>query len=564
MESVLLCMRSLAFVWENIKNNWKSGLTVSLVAMPLSVSLAVASGSTPLVGIITAFWAGLIASVFGGSNYNIVGPTGALSGLIATYAATQGAAALPTLTIVAGFLILVAYALKLERYLIFIPSSVIHGFTLGVAFVIAFGQFNSAFGLYGLVKHETLFENVVEASKHLAQGSFAATSVFLAFLVLLFVLRRMIPRIPGALLLSPVGILLGYLASIGRMPFKLATLGSIFGKISFTFFQVPHLQITSSLLITAAAIALVAILETMLSAKISDGMTRTKHDERKEMLGLGLANIVSGLAGGIPATAALARTSLNIKTGATHKTSATLSVLSLALVSFFFLSYFAYIPMAVIASILVYVAINMVEQEHFVRLYQHQRSGFWISLMVAVITFYKDPIIGIVFGTAVSLLVFVEKLSRGSFDLKVNTVENGVVQSISGEDLTEITESADVLLYSFKGKLAYINSQAHLKRFEKKVGSYRSIILRFRGVYFMDLDGAEALDEIVALIQGRGQTVCLTSLNPGIQGFLREVSASYRELEKKELVFAKSEEALKRCGIKPTGFRDGGSVQVSA
>ncbi len=149
----------------NIKNNWKSGLTVSLVAMPLSISLAVASGSTPLIGIITAVWAGFIASIFGGSNYNVVGPTGALSGLIAAYAATHGTDGLPTLTVITGLMILAAYLLRLERYLIFIPSSVINGFTLGVALIIAFGQFNAAFGLYGLTKHESFFANVIESHR---------------------------------------------------------------------------------------------------------------------------------------------------------------------------------------------------------------------------------------------------------------------------------------------------------------------------------------------------------------------------------------------------------------
>ncbi len=130
-----------------IKNNWKAGVTVALVSIPLSVSLAVASGGTPIQGIITAIWAGLIASIFGGSVFNIVGPAGALSGILAGFALKNGYASLPNIAIVAGVLILIAYLIRLEKYLVYISSSVVHGFTLGVAFMIAWGQINSALGL---------------------------------------------------------------------------------------------------------------------------------------------------------------------------------------------------------------------------------------------------------------------------------------------------------------------------------------------------------------------------------------------------------------------------------
>ncbi len=534
----------------NIQKNWKPGLTVALVAMPLSISLAVTSGSTPLVGIITAIWAGLIAALFGGSNFNIVGPTGALSGLIAAYVALHGVGGLPSLTIFTGIFILMAYALHLERYLIFIPSSVINGFTLGVALIIAFGQFNAAFGLYGLPKHESFFANLLESFRHLPQASFTTLIVFGVFLVLLFILRYIFPKFPSPLILSPFGVALGYMTTVGIVPLPdLATLESVFGDISFYLIQAPHFEFSISLVIAAAAVALVAILETMLSAKIADGMTHTKHNERKEMFGLGLANIASGLAGGIPATAALARTSLNIKSDATHKTSAALSALFLVLIAFLLLPFFKYVPMAVIAAILVFVAANMIEREHFIRFYRYQRSSFWIALSVAAITFYQDPIVGIIFGTALSLILFMEKLSRGQFDLKLNTFESGVVQSFSGDSLAEISEHADVLLYSIKGKLTYINSRAHVSRFESNLSKYHIVIIRLRSVYFIDLDGAEALDEIISILQRQGRRVCLTSLNENSVSLLNQVSSGYRDLKRQGLVFTKTEQALKHFGV---------------
>jgi SulP family sulfate permease len=277
-----------------VKKNWKSGLTVALVSIPLSVSLAVASESTPTVGIITAVWAGIVASLLGGSNYNIVGPTGALSGVLASYAILHGSASLAMVAIVAGVFTLVAGLLKLERYLVFVPASTIHGFTLGVAFIIAFNQFNFAFGLSGLVKHERFILNVIESFRHIGAISWGTFLVFVAFLVALLLFARFTPKLPGAITLTPIGILLGYLSFKGSLPFALQTLGAKFPDISSTLFVAPHFYFAPSLVTAGITVALVAILETMISARIADGMTGTKHQKRKEIFGLGAANIVSG------------------------------------------------------------------------------------------------------------------------------------------------------------------------------------------------------------------------------------------------------------------------------
>ncbi len=533
-----------------MKSNWKAGMTVSLVSIPLSISLAVASHSTPLAGIITAIWAGLVASIFGGSEFNIIGPTGALSGVIATYAIMHGMNGLAMLSIVTGVIILIAYGLRLERYLIFIPSSVIHGFTLGVAFIIGLSQLNYALGLKDLPQHEKFFTNIIESLRHVQDSSISAIAVFLVFLVFLFLFRRFVPRIPGAIVLAPIGILLGYLAESRAIGLSLETLGMKFGAISFKVFEMPHFEFSLPLVVASGTVAVIAILETMLSAKIADSMTHTRHNERKEMLGLGLGNIASGLAGGIPATAALARTSLNIKNGADNKMSATLNAVFIAVISLFLLVYFKYIPMAVIAAILAYVAIQMVEAGHFTRFFRHEKSSFFISMAVAGITVYSDPIIGMLFGTAFSLILFVEKMSHGQFDLTLNKFEEGVVGEISGETIKEIDEDADILLYSIKGKLCYINSRAHISRFETNLNKYKHIVLRLREVYFIDLDGVEALDEIIESVESKDQQILITSVSPNVAGLLRELSKGYKRLEKDGLVFKKTGDCLEYLGVK--------------
>lgn len=458
-------MRAL-FNGKTLALNWKSGLTVSLVAIPLSISLAVAAGATPTQGIITAIWAGIIAGILGGSDYNIVGPTGALSGILATFAFVNGAQNFAFLSVAVGVIILIAFALHFERYLIYIPANTIQGFTLGVAFIIAFNQFNFAFGLTNIPKHKDFIDNLIESFRHAGQSSFSAVSVFIFFLAGMFLLERVwkhipsVPRIPSAAVLAPLGIALGYLSESRSIPLALQTLGSRYADIAPKLFLSFSFQaaVDRSFIITAVTVALIAILETMLSAKIADGMTKTKHHKRKEMFGLGIANIASGLAGGIPATAALARTALNIKSGATHKSSAAVSSIFVGIISLFFLSYFKYIPLPVVAAILVTVAVRMIEREHLKRMWAIDRTSFIIALAVAAVTIYEDPIIGILVGSTISLLLFLDTLSKGQFDLIINDTNNKIVGRLSGHTVDRITEHSHTLVYSIKGHLTYVDS----------------------------------------------------------------------------------------------------------
>ncbi|HBR71083.1 TPA: hypothetical protein DIC20_04945 [Candidatus Dependentiae bacterium] len=526
---------------KNLKENWKAGLSVALVSIPLSISLAVASNSSPTAGIITAIWAGLVASIFGGSNFNIVGPTGALSGTIAAYGFMYGMNAIALLTIIAGFFIIAAYFLKLERYLIFVPSSVIHGFTLGIAFVIGLSQLNYAVGLKPLPKHEELLANIFEACKHLPEASLTAFLVFLFSFTVLLLFRRYKPHIPGAILLTPFGILLGYLGKTKLPQLALETLGDRFSDISFKLFIMPDLSWHTHVLQTAVIVALIAILETMLSAKIADSMTHTKHNPRNEMLGLGLANIASGITGGIPATAALARTSLNIKTHATNKLAATLNSIFIAFISFFLLIFFKYLPLSIIAAILVYVAVQMVEAEHFVNFFKYERFNFWVSIGVAIVTIYKDPIAGILVGSTLSLLFLIDKIAKGQCEIKINKRRR---LHYVGEETKELDKNSDILVYSLKGKLCYINSRAHIKRFETDLTRYSSIVLNLQEIYFIDLDGAAALDEIIELARARGQKLVITQCAPHIASLLELTSQGYQKVKKDGLIFNTISDAL--------------------
>lgn len=530
------------FTLSNFKSNWQSAFTVSLISIPLLISLAVASGVNPISGIITAILAGAGAALFGGSNFNIIGPTGALSGLIASYALTNGPAAVPALALATGFFILLAYAAHLERYLVFIPSSVIHGFTLGVACIIALGQLNFAFGLEQVPVHDTFFDNLIESVKHLSEFSWAAITVFICFFCLLLLLQKLVPRIPSPILVSSLGIGVGYAVQQGILPFHIVTLGDKFGVLAFEFVRPPYFVLSKQLIVAGAVMALVAIIETMLSAKIADAMTKTKHNTRKEVFGLGIANILAGLAGGMPATAALARTALNIKAGAVNRLSAFLCGIFIAIVSFFLLAYFSYMPMAVIAAILVYVAINMVEREHIVRIYARDTINFLIVLLVAVITVYEDPIIGILVGSVIALLVLVNKMTTSFAHVAVHP------RTGANKQMVAQATAEHILVYTFKGKLVYLNSQAHLVRFHTDFAQYHAVILVLDDLYFIDSDGVDALEEIMELIQTRRQTLALVRPNAQIADLLL-TSHMYVALSRSGMVFNSLADALKGCEI---------------
>lgn len=531
----------------HLRSNWKSGVTVALVSIPLSVSLAVASQASPTAGIITAIWAGLLAAIFGGSHFNIVGPTGALSGILATFAIVHGVQLLPMLAIMAGVFILLAYALKLEKFLVFVPGSAIHGFTLGVAFIIAFNQMNFALGLSGLAKHEHFIGNLAESFRNITATDMTTALMFTGFLAFMFVLLRYIPRIPGAIILAPIGIFIGYLSQSGAINLTIQTLGSRFPDMTAKLFEMPTFTLSMPMISAALAVALVAILETMLSAKIADGMTKTKHDKRKEMLGLGLANIASGVMGGIPATAALARTSLNIKSGADNRTSGIVSAVAIAVISLVLLTTFKFIPLAVIAAILVFVAIRMIERHHFARMWKHEKKEFAVAMTVAFVTVYEDPIIGILLGVAIALLMFMEKISRGQFELIFHGTKGRDMEKIVSDSLDTLEHTSDVIIYSIRGQLAYINSQSHVERFERSLNGYKTVIIRLRELAFIDLDGVEAFNEIVEHIWAQKKRVVVTSVHPLVESLLKE-SPVYQKILKDGDVFQRTSKALDHLG----------------
>ncbi len=518
----------MTFFFDRLKENWRSAISVALVSIPLSIALAVASGATPAMGIITAVWAGILASIFGGSAHNIVGPAGALSGMIASYALIHGPESLPLLAIVSGVAIFIGYLFKIEKYLVLIPNTVMIGFSVGVAFLIGLGQLNSALGLEGLEKHSHFILNVVESFAHIGSAKLASGIITLAFLVLLFVLVKRVPKIPPVVAITPVGILLGYLTTKGLLPFDVLTLGEKFTGTTLSLVQFPTFSFEFDLLSAGLSIACVAIIETLISARIGEMMTGVKFDRRKEMLGLSIASIGSGLAGGLPPTGVFVRTGLNIKSGATHKISQGLHSVVVALIAVLLFSFVNYLPMPVVASILLFASIRMIETKHLVELYRNARTEFWIALLVALLMVLIDTIVGLAVGTLVMLLFFIQKTTKGSFEMTTNAEGNLLLDRYYTGDAILGSSPVDKLVYSFKGSLTYIDAEAHEQRILEKAPKAREVIFRLRELAIIDLDGVQTFDRIVEALEKRGVIVRISSGSANILAMLEKGHAFSR------------------------------------
>lgn len=528
--------------------NWKAGLTVALISLPLSISLAIASDATPVMGIITAIWAGIVAALFGGSRYNVVGPAGALSGILTTYAILLGTGILPVLAILTGVVIIIFGVLRWDRYLIFIPSSVMHGFTLGVGLIIGLNQINFALGLKGLPAHESFVENLLESVQHAGEAHLPTVGVFLATLILLFALLYFVPKIPGAVIAAVLGIGLGYLSETGVLSLGLLTLLSKYGELKATLIQVPTFVLPTldfTLAKAVLTVAVVAVLETLLSAKIADGMTKTRFDQKREMFGLGLANIASGLAGGLPATGVLARTALNVKMGATSRVASGINAVCILLIALVLFPVFQYLPLAVVAGILVFVAIRMIELEHFRQLFLFDKTMWGLSLVVAALTVMIDPIVGILAGASIALLIFVQHLQVGRSDITFHR-DRKVIRRITHHDVHKHDDHGDITVYRFAGELTYFNAESH-ERSIKRI-KCATLILSLRNLFYLDVDGLHALQAIIEDRQKHGIDVVLSAVGPFNEKMLKK-TGWYRHMTAGHKVFGSTTDALTALGF---------------
>ncbi len=547
-----------------IVQNWRSGITVALISIPLSIALSIASGAGPIPGLITGIWATLIASFLGGNNYNIIGAAGALTTVLfaATLAAPLGlgAAVLPLLALSTGFLILLIWLIGLDKYLYLIPSSVMYGFAAGVAFLIAASQLFDATGLSALKRTGHFLGDIELYVAHASETHINSLLVFAIFLAGILLWKRYIKAMPAVIPVSIVGIIFGYIES-EYLGLGLISLGDKFGDITGALVLpvawgaleqiLANKEMIVWILKISGTIALIAVLETLITAKIADKITKTQSSSRKELLGLALANLGSGAMGGLPATGVFIRTGANIKAGATHKMSATIAALATAVIALVVLPFFIYIPMVVIAAILVNTALGLIEIHRFKEFYVLEKSSFIIAITVVLITVFEDAGMAVAIGAIMSLFWFTDQISRGRFDAIFN-FKDGTKTTVRGAKKLIIPSehSISVLTYSISGLLGYIDSGRHAENFRRiaSAGNIENVIIRLRGLLATDFEGQEMLGEAVEELEARGKKVYISSASTQVARELKELPQLANIMTANRFT-ERTEDALKSIGL---------------
>lgn len=541
-----------------IRENWSAGLTVAFISVPLSIALSIASGAGPVPGLITGVWATLIASIFGGSNYNVVGAAGALTTVLfaATLAAPLGlgASVLPLLAILAGIFIGAVWLFKADRFLYYIPSSVMHGFAAGVAFLIAASQLFDASGLSALKRTGDFIGDIELFAANSSTADIAALITFFAFLTFIFIWKRSVKKLPAVIPASILGIIFGYVEAV-FFDHGLISLGDKFGDFTASLIApvpwhvLPVIITDPGMFIAlgkiAGVIALIAILETLITAKIADSLTRTQSSSSKELLGLSLANIGSGIFGGLPATGVFIRTGANIKAGATHRTSATIAAIATAIVAIIALPFFTYIPMAVIAALLVNTALGLIETNVFKEFWRHEKISFAIAVVVALITVFEDAGAGVVIGSLIALLSFADKVSYGRFSAIINFTD-GTREDIRDKTNLHIPDGKpiEIFTYSIAGFLGYIDSTRHAANLRSIAhhSNITHVIIRLRDLFAMDFEGQAMLGEAIQNIHDSGKKVYISSATPRIIEYIAHIP--FMQKYKDERTFKKTGDAI--------------------
>ncbi len=498
--------------------NVLSGLIVGIVALPLAMAFAIASGAKPEQGIYTAIVAGIVVSIAGGSRFQIAGPTGAFIVILAAVTAEHGIEGLQIATLMAGVMLLLFGIARVGAAIKFIPAPVIVGFTAGIAVIIFVGQWQAFFGLAPIAGehfHNKL-ANIIAALPHLHA---ATTALAVGSLVILLVMPRVpvIGKIPAPL----IALLAATCVQAAAHFDGVATIGSAFGGIpqGLPGFSLPHFSVSKvlELLGPAFTIAMLGAIESLLSAVVADGMTGTRHDSNQELIGQGLANIAAPLFGGFAATGALARTATNVRNGGNSPIAGIVHAALLVLVLVSLAPLAVHIPLAVLAAILFVVAWNMSEAKHFVRMLRRApRADVVILLVTFGLTVFADLVIAVNIGVILAMLHFMRRMASSVAVTQANGAELQDELALRGQSLPE-----GVMVFAVSGPLFF----GAVENFERALAHThtdpKAVIVRMDGIPFIDITGMQSLEEAIHDLQKRGVRVVLAGANARVAAKLR-------------------------------------------
>ena len=486
-----------------------AGIIVAIIALPLSIALAIASGVKPEQGLYTAVVAGFFISFLGGSRVQIGGPTAAFVVIIYGIIAQYGMSGLTIATFLAGIMMILMGVLRFGNLIKFIPKTITVGFTLGIAIGIFSGQLKDLFGLdMGAVPAEFV-EKWVSYVQHFHTIQWPTLMIGILALLIQIFWPHVSQKIPGSLVAI---IVTTAIVSFGHLP--VATIGDLYTiKAGLPTLTMPNLSFSliRQMISPAFTIAILASIESLLSCVVSDGMTGSRHRSNAELVGQGVGNMMSALFGGIPATGAIARTAANVKNGGRTPIAGIVHALTLLLILLFLMPYASLIPMSCLASILVIVAYNMSGWRTFIyMLRKAPKSDIAVLLITLFLTVFFDLVVAIEFGMILAAFLFLKRMSD------VATVRQWVDKD--NLDNEEISEDIDLkrvpkhtVVYEIFGSL-FFGATTEFLNFTHEEGK-RVLILRMRNVPAMDISGLEALEETFEICKKRKMTLILSHVN---------------------------------------------------
>ena len=504
-----------------IPQNVASGIVVGLIAFPLSIALAVAAGVPPIAGLYTAVFAGGVAAVFGGSRFNITGPTAALVPLLLHLAVTEGIEALALAGMLAGLILVAMGLLRFGRAVRYMPQLVIVGFTAGIAASIAAGQLNNLLGLSGTdPRLEHFHERIADTVRHLGTVEPTSLAIGIASIAFLGVYQARPRRIPGALL-----VVVGATAAASLLDLDAVTVAQRYGDLprslptpTLAFFDLGR---AIDLLPQAAAIAVLGAVESLLSAVVADGMAGDghRHDPDRELIGQGLANLVAPVLGGIPATAAIARTAAGIRSGATSRLSGVVHALTVLVLVLALAPLAGDIPLAALAGILVVVAWGIADVPELAKLI---RTAPRLELLVLVgtilVTVALDLTFAIALGVVTSLFLLMRELVRIPVAAEI-LPDDRDAEGVPSDIVALARQHPEALFFNAQGIISFHSAAA----FEATLPRHdpRPLILRMRDIRHIDSSGLITLEAVIEHRHRSGGDTILTDVRPDVASALR-------------------------------------------
>ena len=506
--------------YAGFRHGWKAdlvaGVTVGIVALPLALAFGITTGMGARSGMITAIVAGLIAAVFGGSNVQASGPTGAMTVVLVPIVAQYGTDAVLVVGLIAGVFVTAAAFGRLGRYLAYIPWPVIEGFTVGIAIIIFLQQVPTVLGVAKPEGENTAAIAARAVYDAISNGKLQSVALVALVIAVMVVVPRIRGSLPASLIAVLVATVVAQMASL-----NVSRIGLLPNSLPLPSLPSTSISEVRHLLSAGFAVALLASIESLLSAKVADGMSGGKrHDPNRELFGQGLANLASPLFGGMPATGAIARMAVNVRAGARTRLAAITHAILLLLVVFFGSGLVSKIPLAALAGVLIVTAYRMVEKHNVLALIHSTRSDALILLATSAATIAFDLIIAIEIGVALAAFLALRQIAMSS---EAQQEPLPVDELIDSTDEIRLRRE-HVIVYRIDGALFFGAAQRFLTELTV-VSDVKVVILRLSQVQVLDATGAQALGEIVRELEARGIAVLLKGLRQRHKQILKTVGA---------------------------------------